>query len=317
MKVVPDMLAVGFRTTGEPEVLEILDLPEPTCGPGELRIRVHAAAVNPTDIARRDGTRFSRSAPDSPQVPGMDAAGLLAEIGPDTETDLAVGENVIAVVVPSGVHGAYAEEVVVPAESVVRAPAGTSHAEASTLPMNGLTAQLALDTLGLAPGSVLAVTGGAGALGGYTIQLAKQAGLRVVADAAEQDEALIAELGADLILPRGEGFAERVREHFPDGAHGAVDAAMLHQGLAPALADGATIITIRGYQEPGERGLSFQPVWVPQYAGAHAKLDELRELAQQQKLTLRVADTLPKEQAARAHRRLEGGGVRGRIVLEF
>lgn len=313
----PGMKAVGFTSPGAPEVLEVLDLPRPTCGPGELRVRVHAAAVNPTDVARRDGTGLGRSAPAPPHVPGMDAAGVLAEIGPNTETDLTVGENVIAVVVPSGAHGAYAEEIVVPAESVVRAPEGTSHSAASTLPMNGLTAQLALDTLGLAPGSVLAVTGGAGALGGYTIELAKQAGLNVVADAAEQDEALLAKLGADLILPRGEGFAQRLREHYPNGADGAVDGAMLHQSLAPALADEATIITIRGYQEPGERGISFQPVWVPQYARAHAKLDELRELVDQQKLTLRVADTIPAEEAAQAHRRLEGGGVRGRIVLQF
>ncbi|MGO1193678.1 MAG: zinc-binding dehydrogenase [Nesterenkonia sp.] len=77
------------------------------------------------------------------------------------------------------------------------------------------------------------------------------------------------------------------------------------------------IITIRGYDEPGERGIRFQPVWVRDYARARQKLDELSQLAQEQKLTLRVADTPPKDQAAEAHRRLEGGGVRGRLVLEF
>lgn len=314
----PGMKTVGFSTPGGPDVLEVLDLPTPTPGPGELRIRVHAAAVNPTDLMRRQGTGTSGSkAPSPPHVPGMDAAGVLVEIGPGTDTELSVNDHVIAVVVPSGTHGAYAEQIVVPAESAVRAPEGASHVEASTLPMNGLTARLALDTLGLAPGSVLAVTGGAGAMGGYTIQLAKLAGLRVVADAAEADEALVAELGADLVLPRGEGFAQRVREHFPDGVDGAVDGAMLHQSLAPALADEATIITIRGYQEPGERGTRFQPVWVREYATAQEKFDELSQLARQQKLRLRVADTLPKDQAAQAHRRLEGGGVRGRLVIEF
>lgn len=121
------MKAMGFSAPGGPEVLEILDLPDPTPGPGELRIRVHAAAVNPTDLMRRHGTGTSGpKAPSPPHVPGMDAAGVLVEIGPGTDTELSVNDHVIAVVVPSGAHGAYAEQIVVPAESVVRAPEGAS-----------------------------------------------------------------------------------------------------------------------------------------------------------------------------------------------
>lgn len=312
------MKALGFSTPGGPEVLEVLDLPDPSPGPGELRIRVHAAAVNPTDLARREGMGSSGpEAPAPPHVPGMDAAGVLAEIGPETQTALSVGDEVMAVVVPTGIRGAYAEQIVVPAESVVRAPAHASRAEASTLPMNGLTAQLALDTLRLAPGSAVAVTGAAGAMGGYTVQLAKLAGLQVVADAAETDEALVAELGADLVLPRGSGFAERIREHFPQGVEAAVDAAMLHEELVPAIQDEGEIITLRGYQGTGDRGVRFTPVLVGKYARAQQKLDALRRSAEAGEVTLRVADTLPKEEAAEAHRRLAAGGVRGRLVLEF
>lgn len=310
------MKAIGFYEPGEPDVLEVVDVPDPAPGDGEVRIRVHAAAVNPTDTMRRAGQR-DRSKAATPYVPGMDAAGVLAEIGPGVETDLEAGDHVMAIVVPDGAHGAYSEQIVVPADSVAAAPRDAGHLEASTLPMNGLTARLALDTLGLADGSVVAVTGAAGAMGGYAVQLAKADGLTVVADAAEKDEDLVTGLGADVVLPRGEGFAGRVRERFPDGVDAAIDGAMLHAAVAPAVKDGGTVITIRGYDEPGERGITFQPIMVVDYARERDKLDTLRRQAEDGTLSLRVAEALPKEQAAEAHRRLEAGGVRGRLVLEF
>ena len=97
---------------------------------------------------------------------------MLDEIGNGADTELAIGDEVMAVVVPRGSHGAYSEYIVVPSESVVRTPAGATLVEASTLPMNGLTARRALDRLTLQPGQTLAVTGAAGAFGGYTVQLA-------------------------------------------------------------------------------------------------------------------------------------------------
>jgi len=159
--------AVGVTEFGGPEVLHIVDLPDPEAGPGELRIRVHAAAVNPTDTGLRSGRRAEQMkdiAP--PYVPGMEAAGVLEQIGEGASTDLQVGDHVMAIVVPHGAHGAYSERVVVPAQSVARTPADATDAEAATLPMNGLTARQALDLLGLEPGQTLAVTGAAGALGG-------------------------------------------------------------------------------------------------------------------------------------------------------
>lgn len=103
----------------------------------------------------------------------MDAEGVVDQIGPDTGTDLKVGARVMAIVVPNGSRGAYAEQVVVPAESVVRAPYGATDAQAATRPMNGVTARPALDTLGLPPARTVAITGAAGAVGGYAVQQAK------------------------------------------------------------------------------------------------------------------------------------------------
>ena len=315
------MRAVGITEFGGPEVLHLVELPDPEPGPGEVRVRVRAAAVSPTDTALRSGARAERLkdvAP--PHVPGMDAAGELERIGDRVVTDLEVGDRVMAIVVPLGARGAYAERVVVPAESVVAVPAGATYAEAATLPMNGLTARLALDELGLEAGQTLGVSGAAGAVGGYAVQLGRAAGLTVVADASPADEDLVRSLGADEIVPRGDDFAARVRAVVPAGVHGLVDAALLDGLAVGAVRDAGRIVTLRGYDggADGERrGIAVFPVYVRHYARERDKLDRLRAQAEEGTLTLRVARTLPAEQAAEAHRLLEAGGVRGRIVLEF
>src|ERR1700712_3485898 len=121
------MRAIGVTEYGGPDALEVVELPEPHAGRGEIRLRVHAAAVNPTDTLARDGSRAERQRKDPPPyVPGMDAAGEGDEIGAGTDTELHVGDAAMAIVVPDGSHGAYAEYVVVPAGSVVRAPEGAS-----------------------------------------------------------------------------------------------------------------------------------------------------------------------------------------------
>lgn len=312
------MRAVGVTEFGGPEALHVVGLPEPEAGPGEMRIRVHAAAVNPTDTVLRDGARASqlKEIP-PPYVPGMDAAGVLEQIGDGVSTDLRIGDHVMAIVVPRGSHGAYSERVVVPAESVARVPAGASDVEAATLPMNGLTTRMALDVLGLEPGQVLAVTGAAGAVGGYAVQLGKADGLRVIADASPADEQLVRDLGADIVVARGKEFAERIREEVPGGADGLIDAALLDELVAPAVRDGGRIATVRGFTGAEERGITYHPVLVREYAREQAKLDRLRQQVEDGQVTLRVARTFPAEQAAEAHRILEAGGTRGRLVLEF
>ncbi|GHB85992.1 zinc-binding alcohol dehydrogenase [Streptomyces umbrinus] len=310
------MKAVGFTEFGGPEVLQVLELPAPDAGPGEVRIRVHAATVNAVDALQRSGPARS---PDAlpPFVPGMEAAGVVEQIGTGTDTDLSVGDRVTAIVLPDGSHGAYAEQVVVPAESVVRAPHGASYVQAATLPMNGLTARLALDTLGLEPGQTVAITGAAGAVGGYAVQLAKADGLRVVADASEQDEALIKELGADVVLHRGAEYPNRVRAEIPDGVDGLLDAASLGALTARAVRDGGRVVTLLGYDGPGERNIAYEPIVVFRYAREHAKLDRLRQQVEDGLIALRVAKTFPAEQATEAHRLLAAGGVRGRLILTF
>jgi len=273
--------------------------------------------VNPTDTYVRNGDRAAAQQDDPPPyVPGMDAAGVIDEVG-DGVTGLAVGDRVMGIVVPKGSHGAYRESLVLPAESVAAAPAGASHAEASTLPMNGLTARLSLDLLGLEPGQTLAVTGSAGAYGGYVVQLAKADGLVVIADASEADTALVTELGADLVLARGDGFAAQVREHHPDGVDGLADGAVQNESVIGALRDGGSFTSVRGFKGAPQRDINFSTTWVTKYATAQAELDRLRQQAEDGQVTLRVAQTYPAATASESHRRLEAGGTRGRGVIEF
>ena len=151
------------------------------------------------------------------------------------------------------------------------------------------------------------------------MELGKAAGLQIVADAAPHDEELVRALGADVIVARGDDFARRVRDVAVDGVDGLVDAAVMDAAAVPAVRDGGRVATVRGYDGRGAdgRGITFLPVFVRNYAREHDKLDELRQRAEQGRLTLRVARSLPAEEAPEAHRLLEAGGVRGRLVLEF
>ncbi len=312
------MRGVGLMTHGGPEVLQLVDLPEVHAGPGQVRIRVHAATVNPTDLSTRNGSRAAQQKADPPPyVPGMDVAGIVDEVGTGVATGLKAGDAVMAMVVPKGSHGAYREQIVLDQRAVVRAPAGVSHVEAATLPMNGLTARRSLDLLALRPGQTIAVTGAAGAYGGYVIQLAKADGLRVVADAAEKDEALVRRLGADIVVRRGDDVAERIRAAVPGGVDGLADGAVLNERAIPAVRDGGAFTSVRGFKGTGERDIRFTATMVRDYENEYEKLDRLRQLVEDGKVTLRVADTFAPERAGDAHRRLEAGGVRGRLVITF
>ena len=312
------MKVVGVIEFGGPEALQVVEVPDVHAGPGEVRIRVHAAAVNPTDTFTRNGARAEMLRKDPPPyVAGMDAAGVIDEIGPGEPGDLAIGDHVMAIIVPHGSRGAYSEQIVAPYESVVRTPKGASDIEACTLPMNALTARLALDLLALRPGQTLAVTGAAGAFGGYVVQLAKADGLRVIADASAADIELVRHLGADEVVARGDDVADRIRAIVADGVDGLADGALLNTLALPAIRDGGALAAVRGFQGETERGITVHSVWVREYAKERAKLDRIRQQVEEGAVTMRVARTFPKEQAGEAQRILAAGGTRGRLVLEF
>lgn len=312
-----DMRAVGFTEFGDPSVLGIVTVPKPSPGPGQVLIRVEAATVNPTDLGFRHGGRALPPGMEPPFIPGMDLAGIIDAVGPEV-AQWQPGNRVMAAVSPwvAG-GGAQAEYRVVTEDQLAEVPDGWSPTEAATLPMNGMTVRTALDMLALPAGATLAVTGSAGIVGQYAIQLGRHEGLTVIGDAKPEDTALIESFGAHHVVERGQGMAVAVRALYPDGVDAVIDAALLGPSVLPAVRDGGQLLAVRPFQGETERDVKIQLVQVGQHLHEGQRLVELADLARNGVLTLRVADALPAAQAAEAHRRLEAGGVRGRLVLTF
>ena len=309
------MRAVGISGPGGPEVLEVIDRPVREPGADEVRIAVRAAAVNPADIGLRAAGEGDFA---PPWIPGWDAAGTIESVGPGVDR-LAVGERVMAAVSarrPEG--GAQAELLVVPAASTVAVPDGASLEQASTLPMNGLTAMLGLDLLSLGDGETLLVTGGAGLLASYVIGIAKHRGIHVLADARNDDRELVRGFGADHVLPRGGGLVAAVREIAAGGVAAVYDAAVLGRDVFGAIRDGGGIAVVRGWDGSAtERGIGVHSVRVRPVLERTDWLDELRALASDGTLALRVAGEYPPELVADAQRAMDAGGLRGRAVIVF
>ena len=307
--------AVGINHPGGPEVLEVIDRPVREPGTGEVRIAVRAAAVNPTDIGLRAAGGGDLP---PPWTPGMDAAGTIERVGPGVDR-LHLGERVMAAVAPRRPEGgAQAELIVAPAASVVPVPEGATLEQAATLPMNGLTAMRGLELLSLGEGETLLVTGGAGLLASYVIAIAKHRGLRVLADARDDDRELVRGFGADHVLPRGDGLVAAAREIAGGGVAAVYDTALLTRNVLGAIRDGGGIAVVRGWDgSEAERGIVVHQVRVSEVLERTDWLLELRALAADGTLALRVAGEYPPERAADAERVMDAGGLRGRAVIVF
>ena len=307
------MRAIVVRTYGGPEALELITVDTPEPGKGQVRIKVAAAAVNPIDVATRAGA-LAAVIGDRPVIGlGWDVAGTIDVLGPGV-TRFAVGDAVIGLRDTLAVDlGTYAEYVVLDAAAVAPAPASVNAVAASTLPLNALTAEQALDLLGLEAGATMLVTGAAGGLGGYTVTLARRRGLRVVAVAAPQDAELVRGFGAEWFVARSDDLAEAVRTVAPGGVDGALDPARVGTAALDAVRDGGRFVAVTDWDRPeAARGISVQTVYV-HHDGR--RLAELARVVDAGELLLRVAATLPLTEASDAHRLLEKGGLRGRVVL--
>jgi NADPH2:quinone reductase len=318
------MRAVMITKAGNVDVLEVAERPMREPGEGEVRIAVKAAGVNPVDVTLRK----LGAGPDLPPpwTPGMDAAGEVESVGAGVDR-LRVGEQVMAAVNPYRPEGGAQQElVVVPAVSVVAVPEGASLAQASTLPMNGVTAFGGLEMLGLRDGDTLAVSGGAGVLGSYVIAVASTRGIRVIADAKPEDEELVESFGADVVVPRSDSFGDAVRAVVPGGSDAVFDTALLYRDAFPAIRDGGGLLVVRGWdadntvtplREVEERGIRVHPHVIFPSMLRTDWLEELRGLYSEGRLQLRVAGEFPPDQAAEARRLMEAGGLRGRAVIVF
>jgi NADPH2:quinone reductase len=310
--------AVVSRPPGEPP--SVVEVPVPRPGRGQVLIRVAAAAVNPVDVATQQGhiggTRPGAISQEEQIGLGWDVAGTVEEAG-DEVTGLAVGDAVIGLRDRLDVAaGTFAEHVVLDAGDVAAAPAGVDPAAASTIPLNGLTTVQTLDDLGLLglrAGQTLLVTGAAGGLGGFGVELAALRGFRVIGAAGEGDEALVRGFGAAEFVPRSaDSLADAVRALVPGGVDAVFDAAVLGFPAMDAVRRRGVYVNFAPVHLLTVRGIEELPVHI--HADGPA-LSALSRLASRGLLTTRVAGTYPFEQAAVAFERLTKGGLRGRLVL--
>ncbi|MFG1792325.1 NADP-dependent oxidoreductase [Nocardia sp. NPDC049149] len=312
MTIRKTMRAVIARGYGGPDVLEVIEVPTPEPGPGQVLVRVEAATVNPVDVATRSGALVDAGLMAARPITGIgwDVAGVVDKVGPAVAA-FAVGQRVIGLrdLLDSSL-GAYADYIVLDAAAVAPTPAEVPSTDAATLPLNALTAGQALDLLGLSAGSTVLVTGAAGAVGGFAVELAVRRGLRVVALAGSADESFLRGLGAEWIVDRDtDDLATHLRRLVPGGVDAALDTAGLGiRALAAVRNRGAFASVMGGPLLTPLRGIRIHQEWISSDGAALAELATAN-------LTLRVAETLPLERAVEAHRRLEKGGLRGRLVL--
>ena len=312
------MRASAFMEFGGPEVLQVLELPQPVPAADEVVVQVVASTVNPTDTLMRSGRQAALMTQLSPPyIAGMEFAGYVYQVGSGAG-GLRVGQPVMGAVNPRRVAGgAHAQYVAVPAASLAVLASTVDLIQAATVPMNGLTARMVIDALQPRPGQNVLVTGAAGAVGGYVIQLARLAGLTVIADAKDDDQALVRQLGANIVVPRGEAMDAAVRSHFPRGVDGLVDCALIGDRAAALVRDGGIAVSPRKSNPITDPRLQARYVSVIEQMNNTAALAEPGELLRQGILTTRVGQRLPMTEAALAHQSVELGGMRGRVVLLF
>lgn len=303
------MRASVARLLDGPELIET-PIPEPAAG--QVRIKVAAAAVNPVDLAVSTGVamQFGLTQARDQFGLGWDVAGTVDAAGQGV--DLTPGTAVVGLADLLGrALKTHAEYVVLDAETVTKAPNGVDPVAASTYGLNALTALQALKALDNAK-SVL-ITGAAGGVGGYAVELAKHQGMEVIASASKQDEELVRRLGADHFVDRTSDLAAEVRRIAPAGVDGLVDAAIVGIGAQEAVRNGGQHAHLEGGPKPPHlRGITVHQIFI---RADRDELTELSKLVEAGVISTRVAGTYALEDAANAYNRLAQGGLRGRLVL--
>jgi NADPH:quinone reductase-like Zn-dependent oxidoreductase len=296
------MRAAVYSQTGDPaQVLSVTEIEEPHAGPGEIRIAVRAAGVNPIDWKLVTG--MAGGPPDGPKVPGIDAAGVVDEVGAGV-TGVRVGDAVFG-----KAQGSAAEFAVL--TDWARTPDAVSFEVAGGVPVAGETAVRVLDLLGLRAGQTVVVDGASGGVGSVTVQLAISRGLRVIGTAGEANQEFVRSLGA-VATTHGPGLADRVRALAPDGVDGGVDTAGKGsvRELMDLTGDPGKVVTIADFGA-GELGVQLTTGGGEQ----GPRLAQIAELLAAGGLQVPIAGTYPLERIGEAYAESRAGHVVGKLVL--
>ncbi|GHF54837.1 oxidoreductase [Streptomyces mashuensis] len=300
-----------YHRYGGPEVLSLDEAEEPHAGPGQVRIAVRAAGVTPADWYLRSGMLQELLPVRFPHIPGLDAAGVVDEVG-EGVTGTAVGDAVYGLVPFLQLGGASAQYAVL--EAWAPKPRSWSFEEAGGAAGNVETARRVLDFLQVAEGMTLLIEGAAGGVGTLTVQLARARGLTVIGTASEHNHAFLEQLGA-VPVTYGPGLAERVAAVAPQGVDVVLDAAGKGSlaDLVAIAGDPGRVVTVADL-DGARHGVHVSRSGVGQAHG-WAGLEEAAVLADQGRLTVPLHAVFPLKEAAAAHEASAGGHARGKIVL--
>ncbi len=303
------MKAITYSSYGDPDVLTLDEVEEPKVGPGEVRLAVRAAGVNPVDWKIVAGGLDPLMTVHFPAIPGWDVAGVVEAVGLDV-TEVAEGDEVMAYGRKDWIEqGSFAERMTVPVRTLARKPTSLSWEQAAALPLSGLTAYQSLTRLGVESGTSVLVHGANGGVGSFAVQIAAALGARVIGTASGHHHDRVRELGAEPVA-YGDGLADRVRALAPDGVDVVVDYV------------GGVLETTRAVLAEGGRHGSIADADVESAGGTYmwvrpdaADLAALAELVEAGKLRVDIADTFPLADAADAFRANMEGHTSGKIAV--
>jgi enoyl reductase len=298
--------AVVFSQYGGPDVLHLIDLPPAQPGPGQVRVSVKAAGVQPFDSLFRTGAARQWMPAVFPQRLGNEFAGIVDAVGAGVE-EVSVGDEVFG----WAMLASYAQHVVVPASDIVSKPASLPWPDAGVLPASGQTAMTALDLLGVGEGDTVLIHAAAGGVGSFAVQIAIAAGATVIGTASQRNHGYLHTLGA-IPVAYGDGLADRVR-----ALTSRVTAALDASGTLEALRASVQLVDDR--QRTGT--VAFQPaadaLGVRRLSTRRSaeRLRRLAELHNRARLTVEIQQAYPLDEAAQAHHAIDTGHVRGKLVL--
>jgi NADPH:quinone reductase-like Zn-dependent oxidoreductase len=304
------MRAIAYSRYGGPDVLELVDLPDPKVGPDSVLVRVRATSVNPVDWKVRQGYLDSLMDAVFPVVPGWDVAGVVEQVGLDTP-EFAVGDEVYGYVRKDVVGGGTtAELVAAPVRTLARKPASLTWEEAAAVPLAGLTAYQALRRLGVSEGDTVLVHNAAGGVGSFAVQIARAFGARVIGTASAARHDFVRGLGAEPV-PYGDGMVAAVRAIAPGGVDVVAD--FVGGGVAGTTPDvGTADVRLGSVADAGVSELGGTNFWVRPDSADLAALGELIDAGL---VAVHVARTFPLEETAAAHDLNATGHVQGKVVI--
>jgi NADPH2:quinone reductase len=318
-----DMEAVRFHEHGEPDVLGVEETDRPEPGYGEVLVGVEAAAVNPVDTYFRDG---SPPRPSLPWIPGCDAAGTVAEVGPGVQ-EYAVGDPVFATGMSNDLPGTCAEYVAVPADRLAERPAALSAREGAALALVGVTAwQCLVAACSVRPAQTALIHGGSGGVGHVAVQIADVAGASVTATASPTYHDSVTDLGADTVLDYARedladaiveaGRPDVIMDHRFD-EYATMDRDVAAQGADLAvMGNEASSARIEDVMQWRGNGLTLYNVTMFNTPDIGAVLADLGHLAERGDLAPTIARTYDLSEVGQAHRDVLKASFLGKLVVD-